>query len=165
MKFIVLVLAALIAAVTAKSTPFRSGRIVGGRDAADGGAPYQVSLKLVSFHICGGAIFTERWVLTASHCIDGWSASLINIYVGSNQLNSNGVVYKSEKLIKHENYDNPEYHNDIALVKSVEPFIFNERVKPIPIRQTRLPDKATPVILTGWGDLTVSFLNYSPGGL
>lgn len=150
---LLIVLIALIVAVSGRGMPFRSGRIVGGRDADVGAAPYQVSLQLLGFHICGGAIFTERWVLTASHCVDGWSASLINIFVGSNQLNGSGVVYRSEKLIKHENYDNPPYHNDIGLVKTRDPFVFNTLVQPIRIRQRRVPDKAFPIILTGWGNL------------
>lgn len=142
---------------SARGVPYRSGRIVGGRNAGEGSAPYQVSLKLFNFHWCGGAIINNRWVLTAGHCLDGWDPAIIDIFVGSNQLDgSNGVVYKSEKFIPHENFDDPPFHNDIGLAKTVQSMVFNDRVRAIPIRQTRLPDKASPVILTGWGNLEVS---------
>lgn len=153
---LIFVLATFIGAVSSRSRPFRGGRIVGGRDADEGAAPYQVSLQSSRFDICGAAIINERWVLTAAHCIEDSNPSLIDLYVGSNQLGGNGTIYKSEKLIQHEDYDNPPYHNDIALIKTTEPFTFNDRVKSIAIRQMRVPDKANPVILTGWGDLSVN---------
>ena len=61
-------------------------QIVGGRDAAHGSWPWQLSLhfdrnstleepygsKSPNFtHTCGGSILTDTWVLTSAHCIDG----------------------------------------------------------------------------------------------
>lgn len=47
-------------------------RIVGGTDAAEGGAPYQCSMQRgkASDHFCGCAILSEKWIVTAAHCID-----------------------------------------------------------------------------------------------
>ena len=51
-------------------------RVVGGQNAADGDAPYQISLlqnylNIFKSHICGGSIIAAQTVVTAAHCTDG----------------------------------------------------------------------------------------------
>lgn len=48
-----------------------SSRVVGGQDALDGSAPYQVSLQTKSGHNCGGAIVHPQFIVTAAHCLIG----------------------------------------------------------------------------------------------
>lgn len=46
-----------------------SPRIVSGGFAALGQFPYQVSVRLNNQHICGGALISKRFVVTAAHCV------------------------------------------------------------------------------------------------
>lgn len=44
-------------------------RIVGGSEAKEGFAPYQVSIQSENSHYCGGAIIHSKFVVTAGHCV------------------------------------------------------------------------------------------------
>lgn len=50
--------------------PTIDGRIVGGTPTSIKKYPYQVSLQYHSSHICGGAIISKDYVVTAAHCTD-----------------------------------------------------------------------------------------------
>lgn len=51
-------------------------RIVGGTQAQKGSWPWQAMLaKPRGSQFCGGSLIDEQWVLTASHCVEGESAS------------------------------------------------------------------------------------------
>ena len=44
--------------------------IVGGRDAMDGDAPWQVAVRDDKQEVlCGGSIIAERWIVSAATCI------------------------------------------------------------------------------------------------
>ena len=65
--------------------PVYSSRIVGGQDAADKRWPWQVSLHLGQTHICGGSLISDRWILTAAHCLHMWVLAASQ-HTGSQQI-------------------------------------------------------------------------------
>uniref|UniRef100_A0A182PCT2 Apyrase n=1 Tax=Anopheles epiroticus TaxID=199890 RepID=A0A182PCT2_9DIPT len=129
-------------------------RVVGGTDAPPGSAPYQVSLQGLFGHSCGGAIIDRDWILTAAHCVHV-PVRFAKVLVGTNLLNTGGERYKVEKFIVHSRYNNPAFHNDIALVKLTAMIQYSDRVKPIAYSEREIPENAT-LTLTGWGRLSAT---------
>ncbi|XP_067628982.1 chymotrypsin-2-like [Eurosta solidaginis] len=141
-----------------------SGRIIGGHDAPESFAPYQVSLQTAIFrsHFCGGAIIDAHWILTASHCVTGREPARIIVATGSNQWQRPNATYAVDAIYTHCRHNRPLYHNDIALLHLSTAIQFNEKTKPIdlPTKQMQEDDE---VILTGWG--TVELYGETPDNL
>lgn len=161
-------------------------RIVGGEDAEDGAAPFQCSMQSYKRHFCGCSVISEQWIATASHCVVGYdinssfilsnthlqlflqivvfhqsdrqSTKHVEILVGTNDLKNGGTYYKVEKFIAHNEYNRPQFANDIAVIKLQNTIQFNEKVKPIELMRDEVPDGAE-LELTGWGRLSVSLKN------
>lgn len=132
-----------------------SERIVGGFDAPDGGVPYQCSLQLYKNHNCGCAILSEKWLLTASHCVSGHTPGSLQVLVGTNNLKDGGTYYKVDKFYTHEGYNRPRFANDVAVIRIQGTIEFNDRVQPIEPSSEAVQD-GEEVILTGWGRIRVS---------
>nr|UXW65968.1 Tyr p 6 allergen [Tyrophagus putrescentiae] len=138
-----LVLAALVLAAQArfpKSLQARWGfldtlddstRVVGGSEAKQAEAPFQISLQkdyiILKSHICGGSLIAPRTVVTAAHCTDGSQANSLVVRMGTNKRSQPGQGVpdqKTSKIIQHPNYDSNTIQNDISLLilpKAVSP--------------------------------------------
>lgn len=129
-------------------------RIVGGENAQRGELPFQISLRYGGRHICGGSILSERIIVTAAHCSDG-PVSSFSIVAGDLD---NGVDEGSEQTIAvedvriHENYDDWEISNDIALMVLREPLQLNEYVQPIALPEAGHLATGDSVV-SGWGSI------------
>lgn len=49
--------------------PFMDNRIIGGQTVDITDFPYQTALFLSNSYRCGGIIISEKWILTAAHCL------------------------------------------------------------------------------------------------
>ncbi|ETN66486.1 chymotrypsin-2 [Anopheles darlingi] len=129
----------------------KGNRIIGGYDATDGQIPYQVSLQTpANFHFCGGSIIAPRWVLSAAHCTIGRAPAAVNVYAGSVSRASGGVYYSTMRIVNHPTYDSNTIENDISLIETVEPFVFNDNTQPIALGSSYILS-GTGATISGWG--------------
>ena len=164
----VFVLVTLVVASADKRKSFEiSPDIVNGTNANILEVPFIVSLQYIasngnSYHSCGASLLNSRWLLTASHCIEGSDPEDFLVEYGRTEIADgfNGTqIVLVEKLIVHEKYDlTGEIENDVGLVKLASPIVWDVdfRVK-LPLQGQYFPT-GTPAILAGWGRLGVSSL-------
>ncbi|XP_049547073.1 venom serine protease-like [Anopheles darlingi] len=110
--------------------------------------------------ICGSTIVTDRFALTAAHClllrkVTG-TALLVgdqNIKIGTDTPYS--VVMLLSSFISHPNYDSISKTNDIALVRTTNTIVFNAGVGRVclPFRFGTSTFTGAAVTALGWGTI------------
>ncbi len=151
----------------------RSSRIVGGKDAFYGEAPWQALIKesrffgLWKYNKCGGVLIHHNWVITAAHCNSGLFGSL-QVILGEHNLKteemvatddssfveSKLVIRKVKRIIVHPKYQPSTLENDLALIELDGSVQFERHIQPI-----CLPEKGDQFIdaeayVSGWGLLS-----------
>ncbi|XP_045112537.1 protein PRRC2C-like [Portunus trituberculatus] len=138
----------------------KENRIVNGTDATLGEYPYQVSVG----GFCGGSLIKAEWVLTAAHCFDG-SENPASLTLSLGMLNiaspaSDVVTLTAKAIIRHENFNQFTFANDIAVIQLSSPVTFTDKIKPICLPQAediRFGEKA---VVTGWGTREFGTTNF-----
>ncbi|CAG5857142.1 unnamed protein product [Menidia menidia] len=146
----------------------RSRRMVGGNLAPH--VPWQAMVYLSDSVLdggyAGGALISDRWVLTAGRNlfvrksrldIEGKQPVIPKVYLGISQKvdidKSKGFAV--EKVVLHPGFQNrSDWDNDIALIKLKDPVVVSEKVTPIPLPE-RGQDLDNTVggsgVIAGWG--------------
>ncbi|KAK6640424.1 hypothetical protein RUM44_012118 [Polyplax serrata] len=124
--------------------------IVSGTPAPKDAYPFIVSLraKKTNDFYCGGALVSDRFVLTAAHCIHD-SIKFIEVGVGSNAI-ENQTIHELEEAFIYPSYTPLTTIDDIALLKLKKPVTFSDSVQPILFPFPNRTDNL-PVIAMGWG--------------
>ncbi|XP_055638772.1 trypsin delta-like [Toxorhynchites rutilus septentrionalis] len=132
------------------STNNSNNRIINGTGTTIEQHPHQIGLLYKGSHICGGSIISDKWVLTAAHCLDWYPLhSEISVRSGSTYHANGGTVHPVFYYHIHEKYLPTDYSYDVATVRVKTPFKDSARVS-IPLATSEWLDGAN-VTVTGWG--------------
>ncbi|XP_017873131.1 PREDICTED: chymotrypsin-2 [Drosophila arizonae] len=129
-----------------------SSRIVGGEQVALGAAPYQVSVQnMFGNHMCGGVIIHDQYILTAASCLAGMRKNNVKVVMSTNEWAGPAWEYYVEDIILHCKFDQPLYHNDIALIKMQTLVAYDEVTQNITIAAVDDLVEGEKLTMTGWG--------------
>uniref|UniRef100_A0A8D8XXR3 CLIP domain-containing serine protease n=1 Tax=Cacopsylla melanoneura TaxID=428564 RepID=A0A8D8XXR3_9HEMI len=146
-----------------------SKRIVGGTPSERGQWPWMAAVGFKTRNrrppskpewMCGGALITKRYVMTAAHCVSRETTGSYEPYVvhlGSIDLEdtSSGVTMEIEQVIMHEDYTAARKVNDIALFRLRQEAVLTDLIQPVCLPfddslRSELFLKKTPFV-AGWG--------------
>lgn len=136
-------------------------KIVGGSIAIDGAFPWQVSLGVSWIanprpaHFCGGSILSERWILTAAHCVSDLTPDQIAVTAGTNRLAAGAKRHNIKRIVAHASYDAGTMDHDIALLELFDELELNAATAAISLvpaadEATLLPE-GRAMVVSGWG--------------
>merc|ERR1712215_3739 len=139
-----------------KTAHFTDGRIIGGEEAPEHEFPWQISLRNLGSHICGGSIINEMQVITAAHCVAGGLPILDTVIAGAHHRILEGGHQKRsiQSMEAHEDHNNPQFNNDVAIITVKEAFDFSDpNVQPIEMGTSVDAEIPADTLCnsTGWG--------------
>ncbi|XP_036037176.1 cationic trypsin-like [Onychomys torridus] len=144
--FLFLVLIEATAAIPGNDS---DDKIIRGYACGNNSVPYQVSLN-AGYHLCGGSLVSDQWVLTAAHCYK----PQLQVRLGESNIRkvegSEQIVYAA-KIIPHPKYNNDTTDNDIMLIKLNSPATINSRVSTVSLPNS-CPTFDTECLVSGWDD-------------
>uniref|UniRef100_A0A669FC66 Coagulation factor VII, like n=1 Tax=Oreochromis niloticus TaxID=8128 RepID=A0A669FC66_ORENI len=142
---------------TAVITP----RMVGTYHCPKGHCPWQALLTENHMFSCGAIILSDRWILTAAHCVYQKPSTMLHITVGEHDIREDEKTEQRRRVLKvvcHEDYNVTSSDSDLALLKLHRPVKLGRHVVPIclPARNSTFTQTLETVrnsTVSGWGRL------------
>lgn len=137
--------------------PILHKRIVGGKEANPNQWAWMAALirSETGDHYCGGALISNRYVVTAAHCTTGLKAINITIRLGAYDIREPSEHVKDievSRIRQHPQFQKDTFMNDIAVLRLKRPVMFNEYIRPVCLPQRS--DETffgKTAVATGWG--------------
>lgn len=136
-------------------------QIVGGVDADIKNFPFMLALGRYSdegfAQFCGASLISNRYVLTAAHCLAEQTLENVRVLIGSSKLSDEArVLLEVEQAIVHPQYVQTKYGYDVALLKLKERIELKDNfytIEPVTPDLKELVAEGAMTTITGWGAL------------
>ncbi|XP_017012421.2 chymotrypsin isoform X2 [Drosophila takahashii] len=135
-------------------------RIMNGTAAKLRQLPYQVGLlgyfegSMEEPNMCGGTILSNRWIVTAAHCLQDPKANLSKVLVHVGRLesfNDKEIVVNRSHTIVHKKFDRRTVTNDIALIRLPKRLTFSRYIQAAKLPSSKKTYSGRRAIISGWG--------------
>ncbi|XP_057662224.1 serine protease 30-like [Diorhabda carinulata] len=139
----------------------RYGKIVGGENAIKGEFPWLVSLTRRGGHVCGGTVISEKFILTAGHCLctglnQGiFKPAALKVTMSQYDLtikNSEAYQMNVKAITIHPGYVCSQPKDDIAILELEKVIHWSDSVGPACLPSEEESQAARNfVTVAGWG--------------
>ncbi|CAK7293416.1 Complement factor D [Vulpes lagopus] len=131
------------------------GRILGGREAESHARPYMASVQVDGKHVCGGFLVSERWVLSAAHCLEDVAGGKVRVLLGAHSLSQpepSKRWYDVQRAVPHPDSRRDTIEHDLLLLQLSEDAELGPAVQPLRWqREDRDVAAGTFCDVAGWG--------------
>ncbi|XP_037794678.1 proclotting enzyme-like isoform X2 [Penaeus monodon] len=135
--------------------PNRKMRLVGGNWAEINEYPWMVALLYKGHFYCGGTLISDRYVLTAAHCIEGVNVNNLRVMIGDHvrsfPIETKSRDYQAVYSVYHHEFNRSTYNHDIGLVKLGQKVEYKWYSRPACLPQPNSDYVGELGIVTGWG--------------
>lgn len=137
-------------------------RIVGGTIAKPDDWTWMAALlrKADDDQFCGGALISDRYVLTAAHCTQGLRPQNITVRLGEYDFKTNTTSrfprdFNVSRIRQHPDFKKDTYQNDISLLRMSRRVRFTENIRPICLPKSPAENfVGKNATVVGWGTLS-----------
>ncbi|CAG4939721.1 unnamed protein product [Colias eurytheme] len=142
----------------------KTTRIVGGENTKPNEYPMMVAVieQGSSNVMCGGVIISNRYVLSAAHCVERKIATSLGVIVGEHDLSTGTETpytkgYRVMRIDIHPYYNNVNYDYDAAILTTATLIAFNDFVGPVclPFKYAQYNFTGDQLTALGWGTLYI----------